>query len=105
VPTVADRLARGLPVEGLALATALWCRYCAGETDSGRIIAPNDPNWDTLQANARAARDDPGAWLAMRDVYGATAEAPAFRDAFARHLAALWQDGTAPVLRRYLGPT
>jgi mannitol 2-dehydrogenase len=105
VPTVADRLARGLPVEGLALATALWCRYCAGETDSGRIIAPNDPNWDTLQANARAARDDPGAWLAMRDIYGATAEAPAFRGAFARHLAALWQDGTAAVLRRYLGPT
>ena len=28
MPSIADRLARGLPVEGLALASALWCRYC-----------------------------------------------------------------------------
>jgi mannitol 2-dehydrogenase len=103
VPTIADRLARGLPVEGLALASALWCRYCAGETDSGRAIASNDPNWDRLQANARAARGDPGTWLAMRDVYGAAADAPAFRDAFARQLAALGRDGTAAVLGRYIG--
>ena len=44
---------RGLPVTGLALASALWCRYCDGETDSGKAIAPNDPNWDRLQAQAR----------------------------------------------------
>ena len=35
IPSIADRLARGLPVEGLALATALWARYCAGTTDIG----------------------------------------------------------------------
>jgi mannitol 2-dehydrogenase len=103
VPTLADRLARGLPVEGLALESALWCRYCAGVTDSGAPIAPNDPNWDRLTATAAAAKADPAAWLAMRDVYGAVADAAPFREAFARHLAALWRDGTAATLTRYLG--
>ena len=34
----------------------------------------------------------------MRDIYGATADAPAFRDAFARWLGALWSDGTEATL-------
>jgi mannitol 2-dehydrogenase len=103
IPTIADRLGRGLPVNGLALASALWCRYCAGTTDSGGATAPNDPNWDRLQAAARAAASDPSVWLGMRDIYGRTAEVPAFRDAFAEHLRALWAEGTAATLRRYLG--
>lgn len=102
VPTIADRLARGLPVEGLALVSALWCRYCAGTTDLDATIAPNDPNWERLTGIARAARSDPDAWLAMRDIYGATAGAPTFREAFARHLARLWQEGTISVLRDFL---
>jgi mannitol 2-dehydrogenase len=102
IPTIADRLERGLPVEGLALESALWCRYCAGVTESGAVIAPNDPNWDRLHGLAGAARSDPAAWLAMGDIYGAVAEAPAFREAFTAHLGALWADGTEAVLRRYL---
>ncbi len=103
IPSIADRLDRGLPVEGLALASALWCRYCEGTTDSGAVTEPNDPSWDRLQAQARAARADPMAWLSMADIYGAAAGAPAFRDAFAAHLRGLWTDGTAATLRRYLG--
>ena len=103
IPSIADRLARGLPVEGLALESALWARYCAGRTDSGASIEPNDPNWDRLTAQAEAARLDPPAWLAMRDLYGETADAPAFRDAFARWLTQLYSDGTEATLRRYLG--
>ena len=38
----------------------------------------------------------------MRDIYGRVADAPAFRDAFAAWLRALWSDGTAATLRRYL---
>ncbi len=103
VPSAADRLARGLPVEGLALASALWARYCAGRTDSGATIEPNDPSWDRLVAQAEAARIDPQAWLAMRDIYGEIADAPAFREAFTRWLRALWADGTEATLKRYLG--
>jgi mannitol 2-dehydrogenase len=103
VPSVADRLAQGGGVEGLALTSAFWCRYCAGTTDSGREIAPNDPAWEALTARAAAARADPLAWLAMREVYGDVGDATPFREAFARHLSALWRDGTEAVLRRYLG--
>jgi mannitol 2-dehydrogenase len=103
IPSIADRLERGLPVEGLALESALWCRYCAGVTESGAVIAPNDPNWDRLHALAGAARSDPAAWLAMGDIYGTVAEATAFREAFTAHLRALWADGTEAVLQRYIG--
>jgi mannitol 2-dehydrogenase len=100
VPVIADRLAQGAPVEGLALESALWRRYCAGVTDSGATIQPNDPNWDRLQALARG--DDPLAWLGMAEVYGATGAAEPFRDAFARWAARLEQAGTAETLRGYL---
>ncbi len=103
IPSIADRLERGLPVEGLALVSALWARYCGGRTDSGTVIEPNDPNWERLAAQAEAARLDPAAWLAMRDIYGGVADAPAFREPFARWLGALWSDGTETTLRRYLG--
>ena len=102
IPTIADRLARGLPVEGLALESALWCRYCAGTTDSGAVIEPNDPNWDRLTATAKAARNDPSAWLGMADIYGATGQDPRFAEPFARWLGLLWSEGTAATLRRYL---
>jgi mannitol 2-dehydrogenase len=103
IPAIADRLASGQSVEGLALATATWARYCAGRTESGKPIEPNDPIWDRLTERAEAARADPAAWLAMRDIYGATADAPAFAEPFARWLRALWSDGTEATLRRYLG--
>ena len=103
IPSIADRLDKGLPVEGLALESALWCRYCEGTTDSGKVTEPNDPNWDRLQAKARDAKSDAAAWLSMADIYGRTAQAPAFADAFARWLGALWADGTEATLRRYLG--
>ncbi len=53
IPSIADRLAKGLPVDGLALESALWARYCAGTTDSGAVIEPNDPNWDRLHRPGR----------------------------------------------------
>jgi mannitol 2-dehydrogenase len=102
IPSIADRLAKGLPIEGLALESALWCRYCEGTTDSGAVTEPNDPNWDRLQAQAKAARKDPAAWLSMRDIYGAAADSPAFAEPFARWLRALWADGTKATLQRYL---
>lgn len=102
IPSIADRLDRGLPVEGLALESALWCRYCAGTTDAGAEIAPNDPNWERLNENAQAAMNDPAHWFSMRDIYGRVAESPAFRERFAQDLSALWRDGTEAVLRSYL---
>ena len=103
IPTISDRVRDGKDVTGLALESALWCRYCYGETDSGTPIAPNDPTaWDRLQTVAKAAKSDPSAWLAMHDIYGDTAKSPALQTAFATALNALWKNGTKETLTRYI---
>lgn len=102
IPTIADRLKVGAGIEGLALESALWCRYCAGTTDSGTTIEPNDPNWQRMTDRAAAAKADPSAWLAMEDIYGEVGRSPVFAAAFAQSLAALWRDGTRKTLSRYV---
>ncbi|RWD98155.1 mannitol dehydrogenase family protein [Mesorhizobium sp.] len=102
IPTIADRLKAGEGVTGLALESALWCRYCFGTTDSGAVIEPNDPSWDRMQATAKAAKDKPGAWLAMDDIYGDVGGSPVFTQAFAHALDVLWTNGARETLTRYL---
>ena len=102
VPSIRDNRSAGRLPKGLILASALWCRYCAGVTDSGAGIAPNDPNWDLLVARARAAKSDPGVWLAMTEVYGDLGQDTEFASAFAQALGALWDMGTRAVLVDYL---
>ncbi|QDC01932.1 mannitol dehydrogenase family protein [Mesorhizobium sp. 8] len=102
IPTIADRLNAGKDAAGLALESALWCRYCFGTTDSGAVIEPNDPNWDRMQATSVKAKDDPSAWLAMEDIYGEVGRSASFAAAFAKALDALWKDGARATLTRYL---
>ena len=93
LPILRDGLTAGTPVEGLALAEALWARMCEGTREDGSTIAPNDPHWDSLQTAARAARADPAAWLAQRQYYGDLAGVPAFAQPFGRWLEMIWRDG------------
>lgn len=102
LPSAADRLRAGGSVTGLALVSALWARYCYGVSDSGRTIPPNDPNWDRLTAQAHRSKDDPAAWLEMTDIFGSLASDDRYRAAFTTALRALWTDGTAATLERYL---
>jgi mannitol 2-dehydrogenase len=102
LPTVRDRIAGGASVKGLALVSAMWCRYCHGESESGKVIPPNDPSWSRLQAAARSARDDPRAFLAMRDIFGELADEPAYVAAFSGALGALWTNGVRATLADYL---
>jgi mannitol 2-dehydrogenase len=102
IPSIADRLKAGADVTGLALESALWCRYCCGKTESGKTIEPNDPNWDRLVPAARAAKDDAMAWLKMEDIYGDVGRTEVFRDRFASILQAIWSKGVEAVLTSYL---
>lgn len=102
IPTLRDALAQGGAFDGLALECALWARYCAGVTDSGATIDPNDPNWDRLVPVAEAARHRPQTWLEQEGIYGDLAGHPDFAARFAHWLSGLWQDGTAATLGRYL---
>ncbi len=102
LPTLRDALQSGRSIDGLALVSALWCRYCHGETESGQAIAPNDPNWSRLTTQARQARQMPEAWLAMQDVYGDLGTNQRFRDSFTLALQRLWRSGTRASLDHYL---
>ncbi len=103
IPSVRDRRSAGQSARGLALVSAMWCRYCAGVSDSGAVIEPNDPNWDVLQPLALAAKTDPSVWLAQRTIYGDLAEDAEFAADFAHWLNSLWAKGTAATLQDYLG--
>nr|WP_314258120.1 mannitol dehydrogenase family protein [uncultured Devosia sp.] len=105
IPSALDRVQSGQSVSGLALVSALWCRYCYGETDSGAVIEPNDPSWDRLTAQSRLAKDNPAAWLEMADIYGDLARDPTFAAAFTKALTTLWEIGTKATLERYLANT
>ena len=101
-PTIRKRLAAGRPVEGLALAEALWARMCTGRREDGSEIAPNDPSWDTLRAAAQDALTRPEAWLEQTGLYGDIAGAPAFRAAFTAWMERINADGTERAIGAYL---
>jgi mannitol 2-dehydrogenase len=102
LPSTRVRLKTGADVTGLALESALWCRYCAGTTDAGEPFTLDDPNASRLTSAAMAAKDDPAAFLALRDIFGDIADAPLFRSRFEAALTSLWRDGTRATLQRYL---
>ena len=105
IPSAMDSLAAGRDALGLALVSALWCRYCFGTTETGAPIEPNDPSWDRLNQTARRAKDDPQTWLAMRDIYGDLGGNPRFSASFARALNSLWAKGVRATLEDYLAGT
>jgi len=102
VPPIADRLKDGQSIDGLALESALWCRYCFGTTDSGAVIEPNDPNWDALQARAKLAKENPQVWLEMADIYGDVGKHSEMQKRFSYYLNALWKDGAEKTVKTYL---
>ena len=102
IPTIREAVAAGTPVEGLALVEAAWCRQCFGTRENGEVIEPNDPFWDELMAVSKKAKDDPKAWLEMRQYYGNLADKPVFADAFSRWLKMIWDDGVQAAMKAYL---
>lgn len=102
LPTLRDALAKGDPMDGLALSQAIWARMCEGTREDGTKIVPNDPIWDKLTAAAKAAKSDPQVWLDQRDLYGDLADKAAFRDRFRHWLSLIWAEGVEAALRTYL---
>lgn len=103
LPVIRDAVSAGTKLDGLALSQAFWARMCEGTREDGSVIEPNDPVWDDLNKAAKAARDNPQAWLEQRHFYGTLAEDSRFSAAFARWLNLIWSDGTEAALRSYIG--
>ena len=102
LPTARARLNDKQSVTGLALVSALWCRYCHGVTESDKPISPNDENWARLQAHAKRAKDNPKAYLEMTDIFGSVASDAAYVSAFSKSLTSLWSNGVRSTLTAYL---
>ncbi|MCJ8139715.1 mannitol dehydrogenase family protein [Falsirhodobacter halotolerans] len=105
VPSIRDLRAKGSDATGLILLSALWCRYCFGEDERGDVIEPNDPNWAHLTWVSGKARENPAEWLAMREVYGDLGDDPVVAARFDELLRAVWAEGSAAVIARYLDGT
>ncbi len=103
LPSIRDGLAKGTPLEGLALASALWARYCLGQREDGSLIEPNDPLWPSLQAAAQAAEAKPSAWLEDVPIYRDVKEATRFAEPFRHWYGLLASGGVNAAIRRYTG--
>ena len=103
IPAIRDNLEAGRSVDGLAMVSALWCRYCQGLTESGETIENNDPQWERLQATALRAKGDPENWLReLVDVYGETISSHhEFVTSFSRALNSINSDGVESALKMY----
>ena len=101
LPSIVDRLEQGLPVDGLALEVALWCRYCAGSDDAGNTIEVVDENARRLQEKALLTREQPAAFLDLGDILGPVAVDDLFSVSFTTAIKSLWEKGVAATLQEY----
>lgn len=101
LPAIREGLAKGTPIQGLALVEAAWARMCEGTREDGTEIEPNDPFWNDLQTTAKAAKSNPMQWLVMRHIYGDLAHEPRFAEAFCKWLVTIWADGIEAAIHQY----
>jgi len=116
IPVITDQLKRydqyrndteqanNTGVDGLAIVSALWCRYCQGTDEAGETIAPNDPIWDRLHETACKAKEtkDPSCWLAMEEIYGTVGDHPQFVESFSKAWHMIQNKGVEATLQNYI---
>lgn len=102
LPSISDALEAGRSIDGLALEVALWCRYCAAIAEGELQVPHEDERATALQAAAREARERPDAFLELTEVFGTLGQEEPFKQAFAKALNDLWQNGTRATLKAYL---
>lgn len=102
LPSIGDRLAAGLSINGLCLETALWCRYLEGVSDRGTAITISDENAGRLQQAAIDSRTEPTAFLSLQDIFGTLAESESYQIGFSKALASLRAKGVEQTLNNYL---
>mmetsp|Transcript_27623 Transcript_27623/g.80050 ORF Transcript_27623/g.80050 Transcript_27623/m.80050 type:complete len:527 (-) Transcript_27623:27-1607(-) len=103
IPAIQAAIEDGsLPLDGLALVSAMWCRYCQGTDEAGNKVPSSDKNWKVLTATAEEAKTNPAAWLAMKEIYGGVGEDKRFADAFAQALKKVNEEGVEAAMRAYI---
>ena len=71
-------------------------------SDSGKVIDFNDASAERLQAAALSSRDNPLAFLDLKDIFGAVSGSGQFQKRFTEALTSLRRDGTRSTLKAYI---
>jgi len=98
LPVIRQQLAAGGEIRRSAAVVASWARYAEGVDEHGEPIEVVDRLRDTLIRLARRQREDPGAFIANRDLFGALADDERFVAAYRSALASLHQRGARATL-------
>jgi mannitol 2-dehydrogenase len=105
LPVVRDQLAAGGDVRLGALVVAAWARYAEGTDEQGETIDVVDPLREELTAAAAQQRDDPTAFLRVREVFGDLVDDDRFVTAYVAALEGLHTDGVRRTVERLLTAT
>jgi len=98
LPVVRHQLANNGEIRRSAGVVASWARYAEGVDEQGDPIEVVDRLADSLTRLARCQREDPGAFIANRDLFGDLADDMRFGNAYRSALASLHQRGARATL-------
>ena len=102
LPAVTDALDAGKSVDGFALEIAIWCRYCIGEDEKGRLITVKDLKATELFQFSEASKTQSDAFIGNIDVFGAIGENAAFSEPFCYWLRYIQRQGVRAAIREYV---
>ncbi len=106
LPTVADQLHRGGPIQIAAFTVAAWIRFLAGRDDNGDELPFADAMGEPLREIARQGGADATAILSLQALFGAELPAsPRFADDVKRTLRLFYEQGARAALTRCLEST
>ena len=98
LPVIREQLATGGEIKRSAAVVASWARYAEGVDERGEPIDVVDRYQDRLTSLARRQRDDPGAFIANRDLFGDLADHERFVTAYRSAMTSLHQRGARATL-------
>jgi mannitol 2-dehydrogenase len=98
LPVVRQQLAAGGEIRRSAAVVASWARYAEGVDEQGEPIEVVDRLAKSLTSLARRQREDPGAFIANRDVFGNLAGDERFVTGYRSALASLHNRGARATL-------
>jgi mannitol 2-dehydrogenase len=102
LPVLRHQLATGGEIRRTAAVVASWARYAEGLDEQSKPIDVVDRRRDGLIRLARQQREDPGAFIANREIFGGLAGDQRFAAAYRTALASLHQHGARTTLRSLL---
>ena len=98
LPVIRQQLVTGGEIKRSAAVVASWARYAEGVDERGEPIDVVDRYQDRLTSLARRERDDPGAFIANRDLFGDLADHERFVTAYRSAMTSLHQRGARATL-------